>query len=411
MRKQIMVRLSTIIEAVLIAAVFVLLFLTLSQNRADFVLFVGCLLTISVFIYTTVRARNKRKRDIALMTEEMSAAAHNLSYKSYQESPDDLRVFFDELVRVKALLRKRDKSRHELLDIANTVALNIEFDLLLRDLLPKVNEATRSNCSAFYTVNPSSGKLEIKHSVGFGKNIYGEFDMALDEGLAGTVTAGRETIIISNIPEDTIYSIRTFLGKIKPRSMMVVPVMHQDQVNGVLICASIYDYTHEDKEMVELVKYYLGVAVANGVRYERTKRLTSELTFQNKLIQDQHEAMNRKLNDKDRLLHCLINREIGCAYATDSKGVIQLWNKATERLTGVTADEAEGRLAEKIFALAGWPYDAEAHTKTETEGTHQFCIWRGEPDGRNRRFEVNAECIKGDKNETVCFLFKMYETW
>lgn len=410
MNRKINDNLATVLEAGFLLLIFGLVFVTMAQNPTRLIITVNFCITILLFIYLTVRSNRRIKNAVRRITDEISTLPNNLSEKSYDHIQDETRVFYEELTRVKRMIDQQSRMRQELLDIVNTVATNMEFGKLLRELMPRFNEATRSSCSAFYTVNSSTHKLEIKHSVGFSKNIYSEFDLTLGEGMIGQGALKGEITLYRDIPEDTIYTIRTFLGKIKPRCLMVVPVLTQDNLSGVLVCAGIYDYTREDREMVELIRQYLGVAVNNGVNYEKTKRLTNELTFQNKLIQDQHEEMKKKLNEKTELLNCLVNY-IGndCIYALDQNKTVLVWNKGAERIHGITGHLAIGKKIDRLYEEHHWPpMEAQLQTALK-DGAYSECFWRYGPDGVKLKYELAITCIHTEENNPFGVIIRIRE--
>ena len=400
--------LATLAEAVLLTALFILMYLTVDPRYA---LLVFICTTILIFIYFTARSRLRVRNAVRRMTDEIAALPEHLGEKDYDCSNSDTRIFFEELARVKSLLDKRSRNRQELLAIVDSVASNMEFGALLRDLLPRFNDATRSSCSAFYQVNRSTNKLEIKHSTGFSKNIYSEFDLTLGEGLIGSAAVSKEISLIKDIPDDTVYFIRTFLGKIKPRSLFAVPIHTREMLTGILVCASIYDYTREDREMIELIKYYLGVAVNNGEHFERTKRLTSELTFQNKLIQDQHEEMKKRLNDKIQLLNCVINTQgEDCRFVLDDQDNVLIWSQNAERTFGVGSPSAMGKPIHRLIQEGGWPSLSSPLMKAAQTGFYTECFWRTGPDDIVQRYEFTVTRMQGDPDEfmgMLCILREM----
>jgi transcriptional regulator with GAF, ATPase, and Fis domain len=233
----------------------------------------------------------KRFRNIIKgLTDEIGGITRSLEPKEHPNFDDDTQLFYAMLEAVKRTFNLRERARREILELSQCVAMNPEFDKLLKELMPKIVTMTKSNCGAFYTVNVNSGKMMLKHSIGFGKNIYAEFDLSLGEGFMGNVRLNDTAVVVTDIADDTIYMVRTFLGKIKPRSIMVIPVHHEGQLTGVLVCASVSAYTEDDRVVADLIKFHMGVAVGNGIHFDRTKRLTNELSFQNNLIQDQYDG-------------------------------------------------------------------------------------------------------------------------
>ena len=395
MNRKFLKNISALAEALYMLFIFILLFLTMDTRYAAPICFV---VTALSFIYLSFHFRRRLQGSVRRMTDEISALPEDLSPKEYDLSQPETRIFFEELARVKALLKARSKNRQDLLDIIDTIASNLEFNVLLRELLPRFNEANRSNCSAFYMFNQATNKLELKHSVGFSKNIYGEFDLALGEGLIGGAAAADEITVFHDIPEDTVYFVRTFLGKIKPRSLAVIPVRTQERLAGALVCASIYDYNRGDREIMNLIKYYMGVAVNNGEHYEKTKRLTNELTFQNKLIQNQYEDMKKRLDEKSGLLNHLINdRGAEALFVLDEKGTVRLWSQNAGEWFGINAQAAQGKPFDRLVE-GRWPSVTRVLQIACENDTHTERFRRDE---NGESYELQMTAIRGEGQEII----------
>ncbi|MDR1531023.1 MAG: PAS domain S-box protein [Clostridiales bacterium] len=256
------------------------------------------------------------------------------------EGDKDLEAIYKEIRRQAADIHKKELNRAEILNIVTSVSANIEFEKFLEVLIPKLINATNSNCGAFYLLNTATDKLEIKYSQGFSKNVFKEFDMAIGEGFVGMAALSREIHVYRNIPDDTIYVLRTTLGKIKPKNLMAIPVVNIDQLVGVMVFASIYNYTEDELEMLNTIKYYIGVAVGNGLVFEKTKRLTNELRFQNKLIQNLNDDLEARVRERTWFLHDVLDSiEDYAIYAVDKECNVVIWNKGAERIFGYSANE------------------------------------------------------------------------
>ena len=72
-------------------------------------------------------------------------------------------------------------------------------------------------------------------------------------------------------------------------------IINENNLIGIMVFASIYNYTDEQIEIINLTKHYVGIAVNNGIIFEKSKRLTNELQFQNKLIQELNDELEKKL--------------------------------------------------------------------------------------------------------------------
>ena len=386
-----------------VVAAFIWIYNTyIHQIPFAFIASVNSLILVSVFFGVRFHYRYTMKQHIEHMSHSLDGVFTENAAPTASQGIYDLQPFYTQLDKLKNTLRKKDDTRQEILNVVNSVAVNMDFEKVLEDLLPKLIVVTGSNCCAFYSLNTQTNKLEIKQSFGFSKNIYSEFDINLGEGFIGEAALKNHTTVCVDIPDDSVFIIRTFLGKLKPRNMLITPIFYNDQMTGVLIFASIHEYTHEELEMVEMIKYYVGIAVANGMTYEKTKRLSNELKFQNKLIQNLNDELEKKIEDRSFLLNNIIDSIQDYAiYAMDKNGVILSWNKGAGYMLGFSAEETIGKHVEYIYE----PEEEEKVRRwlaiTLQEGKYAESGWRNRKDGSRFFFEMHMFCMYNDKNEVI----------
>jgi PAS domain S-box-containing protein len=266
---------------------------------------------------------------------------------------EDMKEIFDTMAGLYENLREKEAGRTRFLNMLNTMTSNMEIEKLFEDLMPKLVENLKSNWGAFYLANNATGKLELKSALGFSKNIYNEFDLTIGEGLIGSAAGLTEITVLREIPSDTVFVTKTFLGKIHPKNIMIVPVINNDQLIGVLCLASIYEYTSEQMAIVNMLKYYLGIALGNCVIYERTKRLTNELQFQNSLIQSLNEELENKVSDRSLFLKNIIDSITDYSiYVIDKDGIVLEWNKGAEFSLGYSEEEVKGKHINVVYSDA-----------------------------------------------------------
>ena len=367
-----------------------------------FIAFINAFIIVSVFYAIRFSYNYTMRRYIEYMSQSLDSVFTEGSIQVLPKNSPDLQPFFIQLDKLKFTLRKKDDTRQEILNVVNSVAVNMEFEKVLEDLLPKLIAVTGSNCCAFYSLNVQTNKLEIKHSVGFSKNIFSEFDINLGEGFIGEASLNNKTTVCVDIPDDSVYLIRTFLGKLKPRNMLIVPIFYHEETTGVMVFASIHKYSQEDLEMVEMIKYYVGVAVANGMTYEKTKRLSNELKFQNKLIQNLNDELEKKVENRRFFLNSIIDGIQDYAiYAMDKNGVILTWNKGADNMLGITAEEAVGKQIEYIYSPEEKENVKRRLQLVLQEGKYAENGWRNRKDGSRFFYEMRMFCMYNDKNEVI----------
>lgn len=313
---------------------------------------------------------------------------------------------YEVLESLRIQLKRQNRTKDRIFKVINALAVNIQLENLLEALLPKVIEGTRSNWGAFYVASAVTNKLEIKASLGFSKNVYKEFDISIGEGFIGQAAQNNEIQVITDIPEDTIYSVRTFLGKVKPKSMMIVPISTQHELVGILVLASIYDYNEEQIEVIKSIRYYLGMSVSNAMTYERTERLSKELQFQNQLIQNMNDDLEEKVRERTDFLNNIINSIKDYAIVSmDKEGFITTWNKGAEILKGYKSEEIIGSHISIVYQeedVKSGKVEMELK-EAETEGEYIEYGWRTKKNGERFFADVIITPMYNKNNELIGF--------
>ena len=257
---------------------------------------------------------------------------------------DDISKFRQTFEDVNSWIAEREYFNSAALDLINSVALDINIEKMLDNILPKLIEYTNSSCGAFYLINKATSRMEIKSSIGFNKNIYSEFDATIGEGFFGYSMSDPNMKIVTDIPYDSIYLIRTFLGKAKPKSVIIAPIPNNDEIVGILVIASVSSYTKIHESILNILRTYIGAAVNNALTFERTKRLSNELKFQNRLIQDLNDDLEKKVQNRTVFLNSIIDSiEDYAIYAADKDLRLSAWNKGAEKILGYASEEVVGK--------------------------------------------------------------------
>jgi len=402
--REIMKRITFVGIGALIGILAYAVYSRVAETLAGGVVIVNLSVFALIYIFLNLRYQKRQTQ----IFDGIKKAVEAIQSRSDQPDPvppfSEAEPVYNAVTRLRKSLLATDENRAEILNMVNSVAANMELEALLEALMPKLIDCSRSNWGAFYLANNATGKLEVKSSVGFSKNIYNDFDITLGEGFIGLAALEKETKIITELPDDTIFVTRTFLGRVKPKNLMLVPIINQDQLMGVLALASLYDYTDEQLEIVNLIKFYIGAAVGNGVIFERMKRLTNELQFQNRLIQDLNNELETKMNDSSVFLNHIINSIKDYAiYSMDMRGNIVTWNKGAELIFGYMADEIIGKHVGLIFD-AEESFGQSLASRIETvkrEGRVVETGWRMKKDGSLYYADVVVFAMYNEKNKLI----------
>lgn len=333
---------------ILIGLIFGFLFFQIyffyPNYRGILFIFTTLLFLIMALLFERVTYKTRFSNKIEMITSDIKSYSEgNEIIKPTLGVNKEINNLYSAIEELRRNLKRKHRLLQAVLDLENTLAVNIELNKLIDVLLPRLVEETDSNWGVFYTYNKMTDKLELEKSVGLSKNVYKEFDVEMGEGLIGIAAKTKGIHIKKNIPPDTAFENRTFLGKVIPKNIMTVPIFDKDELMAVIAFASIYDFNEDQVAVISLLGNYLGFTISNCMTYERTQRLTKELQFQNELIQNMNDELELKVSSRTDFLNSIIDSiKDYLIISVDKDGYVTTWNKGAEEIKGYTAEETIG---------------------------------------------------------------------
>ena len=176
----------------------------------------------------------------------------------------------------------------------NTDSLIKLNDKVLKEIIEYI-DAAQGAFYLYYNESPKNQYLELSASYGYGKEKEKSKKINLYEGLIGTVAVEKKYMFFDKIPEGYIY-LTTGYGSIKPRSLIIFPLIVENELFGVIELASFN--TIQKFEIDFLIK--LSEEIALTISYVRISEQTNKLLQQTKLqakklkIQEQNLIENQK---------------------------------------------------------------------------------------------------------------------
>jgi HAMP domain-containing protein/CheY-like chemotaxis protein/signal transduction histidine kinase len=125
-------------------------------------------------------------------------------------------------------------------------------------------------------------------------------EFRLGEGLVGQCAAERKRMLIENVPEDSV-KIGSGLFSARPRNVIVLPVLFEDQIKAVIELASLREFTDSHRAFLEQLTGSIGIVLNTIEATMRTEsllaqsqKLASELQTQQRELQQTNEEMALK---------------------------------------------------------------------------------------------------------------------
>ncbi|HEX5514201.1 MAG TPA: ATP-binding protein, partial [Gammaproteobacteria bacterium] len=186
------------------------------------------------------------------------------------------------------------------------------LESLTRLVMSELTAVVGAQHGAFYLVDSEGARPLLKLTSTYAytnrKSLNNRFE--LGESLVGQCALERKPIVVTDAPDGYI-QIGSGLGKGAPRSIVVFPVLFEEQVRGVIELASFHEFTPIQLNFIEQLMLNIGLAINLIGTSMRTEELLQQLQGSNVEL----EQRRRELEEKAQLLE-LRNREIADASAS-----------------------------------------------------------------------------------------------
>jgi methyl-accepting chemotaxis protein len=177
--------------------------------------------------------------------------------------------------------------------------------------------------------------IELSASYAYDRRKYLEKKIKLGVGLVGRCINEKETIYMTDFPEDYL-NIASGLGQANPKCLLLVPVSFNQQVFGVIEMASFREFEQYQIDFVQRIGESIGSTISNVKMNEQTAKLLEESRIQSEELVAQEEEMRQNLEEMKTTQEELERK------ATDYEGIINALNNVAL----VAEFDMQGRLIE-----------------------------------------------------------------
>jgi len=181
-----------------------------------------------------------------------------------------------------------------LAEIGQTMRLHNDLESLGDNLLSYIAEEIRAVQGAFYTVTKEENAepiLEMNASYAYGKKKYIKAQFRFAEGLVGQCAIEKDTVLRTEIPKDYLTITSGILGDKKPKCLLFVPLITNEETFGVLEFAGFERFTQVQVKFVEEISLTIARTIFNIKVNARTAMLLEESNLQKEALRQRGEEM------------------------------------------------------------------------------------------------------------------------
>lgn len=237
-----------------------------------------------------------------------------------------------EMIKALNKLNKEDKSRKEkeeiLTWIRNGVAnlndsmrigtSNIEelCDSVIQNLTKYMNASLGG---IFMYQSDKKETLNLISSFAYDHKKAEKIKIQRGVGLVGTCALERSTIYMEKIPDDYIH-ITSGLGNASPKSLIVLPLIYNNELTGILELAFLRELKNYEKEFLEQISSNIASALITAKINARTAELLQRSQKQAEILERNKEKLSQNVNELEITQKKMLERE------AEMKGLIEAVN-------------------------------------------------------------------------------------
>lgn len=190
----------------------------------------------------------------------------------------------------------------------NTDDLKMVCDKLLSNLVKYLD----ANQGALFLINAEEKDkpyLDMVSAYAWDRKKYLTKKIEIGEGLVGQAAIEKGTIYITDVP-DNFVTITSGLGDANPRSVLIVPLLFEDELFGIMEFASFKTYKPFEIDFVEKLAEIVASTISRDNNNKQTQKLLRDSQKLTEELRTQEEEMRQNLEEMNATQEEMQQREV-----------------------------------------------------------------------------------------------------
>ncbi len=164
-------------------------------------------------------------------------------------------------------------------NILTALGKSIDLNVVLTDGLRLLMKYTSATVGVIYMYD-AQNKLLVPAVTRCTDDVVSVRKFSHGEGIPGQTALEKEMVVVTDIPEDTIYGLEAGLCEVMPETIVSTPMIFNEMLLGVIVTCHVGVVTHDVLEFIKRVVCQIAVAVHNAQAYIQTQEMAAKLKNQ-----------------------------------------------------------------------------------------------------------------------------------
>ena len=184
--------------------------------------------------------------------------------------------------------RRAEHIKTTVAELSNRMRGDLSMEELAENILNYLVPALNGHVGLFYL--PSGEELLLSGTYAHTVRKHNANRVKMGEGLVGQAALEKKQIVLTRVPEDYLI-VSSGLGEAPPRHIVVTPILHEDELRGMLEIGSLGELGEEDLEILRQSVEHIAVAVHSALSRKQLSEMLRQTQEQAALLKKQQDDM------------------------------------------------------------------------------------------------------------------------